>query len=360
MRARTQVFQQLHRKPVLFASATPFLARRTNVESSFESAASGLEVRHFRRAVRRHNYPPVDLVVPRGEFDPGVADSALQIDASAAAAADGAEWTHQDHCSVWTSHELNSVQCTHFAPRSARDIVALAGAKFTLLWLRLMAGVSAAPTSAITQTAFLRMVMLHAMATAIPGLLAGHMRHLESLRHIRRDHGWIPNLLEQAENERMHSIVFRKWYKPARSFKAAMVASQVIFWNTHFWFYLLAPRLSHRFVAYLEEYAVKFYTDALEQMTAAGGTAPTQDQLSGSDVPDLRKFGKSAADPIAIHYWKLHPSATNADVLRSVRADAAYHRDMNHTYAELKSDERSPFPEERPGPNASQAETLNK
>jgi len=34
------------------------------------------------------------------------------------------------------------------------------------------------------------------------------LRHLSSLRNMRRDHGWIHTLLEEAENERMHLLTF--------------------------------------------------------------------------------------------------------------------------------------------------------
>ena len=34
------------------------------------------------------------------------------------------------------------------------------------------------------------------------------IRHLHSLRRMKRDHGWIHTLLEEAENERMHLLTF--------------------------------------------------------------------------------------------------------------------------------------------------------
>jgi len=41
---------------------------------------------------------------------------------------------------------------------------------------------------------------------AVPGMIAGMMRHMKSLRRMERDHGWIGMLLEEAENERMHLL----------------------------------------------------------------------------------------------------------------------------------------------------------
>lgn len=34
-------------------------------------------------------------------------------------------------------------------------------------------------------------------------MVAGMLRHMHSLRGMKRDHGWIHTLLEEAENERM-------------------------------------------------------------------------------------------------------------------------------------------------------------
>jgi hypothetical protein len=34
------------------------------------------------------------------------------------------------------------------------------------------------------------------------------IRHLQSLRRMERDQGWIHTLLEEAENERMHLMTF--------------------------------------------------------------------------------------------------------------------------------------------------------
>lgn len=45
---------------------------------------------------------------------------------------------------------------------------------------------------------------------ALPGMVAGKFQHLKSLRKIQSDHGWIPKLLDEAENERMHLVTFIK------------------------------------------------------------------------------------------------------------------------------------------------------
>ena len=46
-----------------------------------------------------------------------------------------------------------------------------------------------------------RMIFLETIA-GVPGMVAGMLRHLRSLRLMQRDNGWIHTLLEEAENER--------------------------------------------------------------------------------------------------------------------------------------------------------------
>jgi hypothetical protein len=56
-----------------------------------------------------------------------------------------------------------------------------------------------------------RIVFLETVA-GVPGFAAAMVRHLQSLRLLRRDGGWIGTLLEDAENERMHLMVALKLY----------------------------------------------------------------------------------------------------------------------------------------------------
>ena len=39
----------------------------------------------------------------------------------------------------------------------------------------------------------------HTDVANIPGMVAGMVRHMHSLRRMKRDHGWIHTLLEEAE-----------------------------------------------------------------------------------------------------------------------------------------------------------------
>ena len=58
-----------------------------------------------------------------------------------------------------------------------------------------------------------RAVVLETIA-AVPGMVAGMIIHLRSLRKIQDDRGWIKTLLDEAENERMHLMTFINITKP--------------------------------------------------------------------------------------------------------------------------------------------------
>ena len=47
-----------------------------------------------------------------------------------------------------------------------------------------------------------RNVFLETVA-GVPGMVAGMMRHLRSMRKMKRDMGWMETLLEESYNERM-------------------------------------------------------------------------------------------------------------------------------------------------------------
>lgn len=52
----------------------------------------------------------------------------------------------------------------------------------------------------------IRFVFLESVA-GVPGMVAGMMRHLHSMRRLKRDNGWIETLLEEAFNERYEYLL---------------------------------------------------------------------------------------------------------------------------------------------------------
>ena len=167
-----------------------------------------------------------------------------------------------------------------------------------------------------------RAVVLETVA-AVPGMVGGLLQHLKALRHIRDDQGWIRELLEEADNERMHLMTFVQIAKPTLAERWVILLTQAVFYNLYFWLYLFAPKTAHRVVGYFEEEAVASYTHFLEQI----------DSGVQADVP---------APAIAIDYWNLPANARLRDVVLAVRADEAGHRDRNHSFADDLKRRRQP------------------
>ncbi len=99
-------------------------------------------------------------------------------------------------------------------------------------------------------------------------MVGGLLQHLKALRHIRDDEGWIKELLDEAENERMHLMTFVEISRPTTAERILIMITQAIFYNFYFFMYLLFPKTAHRFVGYLEEEAVSSYTHYLEEIDA--------------------------------------------------------------------------------------------
>ena len=160
-----------------------------------------------------------------------------------------------------------------------------------------------------------RAVVLETVA-AVPGMVAGMLLHLKSLRKMQDDKGWIKILLDEAANERMHLMTFIHVAKPTALERFIIMVAQFIFIITYAIIYLVSQRTAHRIVGYFEEEAVISYTEYLNELEA--GTIPDQ-----------------PAPLIAINYWNLPLHATLKDVVRVIRDDEAGHRDVNHKFADL-------------------------
>ena len=159
-----------------------------------------------------------------------------------------------------------------------------------------------------------RAVVLETVA-AVPGMVGGLLVHLKALRSIKDDEGWIRELLDEAENERMHLMTFIKIAEPSMFERALVMGAQAVFYNFYFFLYLLAPKTAHRVVGYFEEEAVISYTHYLAQIDAG--------EVENTPTP-----------PIAIEYRNLDEDARLRGVVIAVRANEAGHRDVNHKFAD--------------------------
>lgn len=174
----------------------------------------------------------------------------------------------------------------------------------------------------------IRLIFLESVA-GVPGMVAGMLRHLRSLRRLQRDNGWIESLLEEAYNERMHLLTFLKMAEPGWIMKTMIIGAQGVFFNGMFLAYLISPKTCHRFVGYLEEEAVLTYTRIINDLEAG----------------KLPKWEKLQAPDIAVTYWDMPEGKRSMrDLLYYVRADESKHREVNHTLANLhQNEDPNPF-----------------
>lgn len=160
-----------------------------------------------------------------------------------------------------------------------------------------------------------RAVVLETVA-GVPGMVAGMWNHLRSLRRMQPDdRGWIKTLLDEAENERMHLMIFIEIAKPNWFERLIVLFAQFVFWHFYFIMYIFFPRTAHRMIGYFEEQAVISYTQYLEEI----------DTCRVENIP---------APQIARDYYKLPITATLRDVVICVRNDEQGHADVNHGMAD--------------------------
>ncbi|KAK3312236.1 mitochondrial alternative oxidase [Apodospora peruviana] len=249
-------------------------------------------------------------------------------------------WPHKG----WTEKMLLDVVPSHREPRTVGDRFAWRVTRICRWAMDFVTGMgpeqkvdSKHPTTAVaahrplTESQWLvRFIFLESIA-GVPGMVAGALRHLHSIRRLKPDHGWIKTLLEESYNERMHLLTFLQMYQPSRLMRFMVFAAQGIFYNTFFISYLVSPKICHRFVGYLEEEAVHTYTRCLREMDAGSLLGWTKEDFK---IPD-----------IAVKYWNMQEGRRSMrDLILHIRADEASHRGVNHTLSNLdQSSDPNPF-----------------
>lgn len=226
---------------------------------------------------------------------------------------------------VWSEEQIQKVNVTRHKPECLSDWVAKCSLTSLKELLNLACGYT---TSRIGLNKFgekgwlYRITFLETVA-GIPGFVGAMARHCASLREMRRDHGWIHTLLEEAENERMHLLVCLNYLEPNLPFRALVVSAQMVMFTMWGITYFCSPRLMHRMVGYLEEEAVSTYKDLIQL-------------IDDGHLPGFQKQAK----PLGIKYWNLPKDATIRDVFAQMCADEANHRLVNHKFADLTRYER--------------------
>jgi ubiquinol oxidase len=260
----------------------------------------------------------------------------------------------------YTEEQLKRVTVAHRETRNLGDKIALGTIRFLRFSLDRVTGyrhdkavalnkkdpAKAAQKYSMTEEKYLtRNIFLESIA-GVPGMVGGMMRHLRSLRRMKRDGGWyvffyfhkfsvcakfsspmrcdgrirMETLLEESYNERMHLMTFLKMGQPGWFMQVMVILAQGVFFNAFFLAYVMSPRICHRFVGYLEEEAIITYTREIADLEA--GKLPKWEDL---DAPEL-----------AVKYWQMPEGHRKMrDLLLYVRADEAKHREVNHTLGNL-------------------------
>lgn len=218
---------------------------------------------------------------------------------------------------TWDTADVKNVRITHKKPRGIVDNLAYGTTKLIRFAFDILSGYKFGP---VTDNKALRRICFLETIAGVPGMVAGSIRHLSSLRRMRRDHGWIHTLLEEAENERMHLLTFIQLYNPGYAFRFLVKVTQVILYNVLCLAYLVSPRYCHRLVGYIEEEAIRTYTHIIEL------------------IEEGKLFQNAECPKIAISYWKLADNAKMLDLMIAVRADEAGHKLVNHTFADMHAE----------------------
>jgi hypothetical protein len=118
----------------------------------------------------------------------------------------------------FTEQQMKAVQISHKVPEDFGDKIALNAVRFLRYCMDKVTGYkhpeeanSSDPKAAakvlMTERQWLiRMIFLESIA-AVPGMVGGMLRHLHSLRRMKRDNGWVGNISPQRVDPREKVLI---------------------------------------------------------------------------------------------------------------------------------------------------------
>jgi len=224
---------------------------------------------------------------------------------------------------IWDKADINNIQITHREPKNGRDRRALFMARCIKSFFDFVSGYK--PGQADEKRYLKRMICIEAIS-AVPGMIGGMIRHINSLSLMRIDKGWIHQMLQQAENERQHLFLFLDLKKPGILFRAGLFTAQFVSILFYSALHFCSWRTGHRLVGYLREESTKIYDSCIKDL----------------DAGKLKEWQNIKVPEPAIEYWGLEENASFRDVLACVRADEIMHREMNHYLADKDPDDPLP------------------
>lgn len=221
---------------------------------------------------------------------------------------------------VWDLKEAENIKFTHYIPKTLGDKYAL----YTIKFLRRSFDIiTRYDHKSMNESKYLTRAIFLETVAGVPGMIGGMHRHMRSLRGLKEDGGWIHHLLEEAENERMHLLTFLQIRQPGLMLRLAILFSQYLFILYYGFHYMFFSKTAHRLVGYLEEEAVKTYTNMIKDL----------------DEGNLPRWANRQVHSEAKRYWELSENATMRDLLVAIRADEVNHREYNHYFANISKDD---------------------
>eukprot|EP00124_Ichthyophonus_hoferi_P001328 Ihof_evm3s66 gene=Ihof_evmTU3s66 len=239
------------------------VSRRGLLRTIVPAAAYHMRSLHTTRAAFRAEATatppinPIDVKAAHKTFDQGSAieSTHFQTDATPSHMKD-----YTMPHPVWSPDECVNISITHREPKGIADRLAYYAVQFCRTSFDKITFYN---HETMTEDKWLTRIVFLETVAGVPGMVAAGIRHLHSLGWLRRDHGWIHTLLEEAENERMHLLTAMQLKKAGLVLRASIITTQAVFVTGFTIAYLTSPRFCHRFVGYLEEEAVKTYTHCL-------------------------------------------------------------------------------------------------
>uniref|UniRef100_H2YUC5 Alternative oxidase n=1 Tax=Ciona savignyi TaxID=51511 RepID=H2YUC5_CIOSA len=147
---------------------------------------------------------------------------------------------------IWNKAELESVRISHRPPVGKVDKLAYYSVQMLRTGFDMFSGYTLGTyTGRLDEKQWNKRIIFLETIAGVPGMVGAMVRHLVSLRSLKRDHGWIHTLLEEAENERMHLMTAMRVANPGILMKSCIVVAQGIFVSGFSLAYLISPRFCH-------------------------------------------------------------------------------------------------------------------
>lgn len=237
----------------------------------------------------------------------------------------GAEYILGSKTHAYTPDQL-AIELTHKPPTDFAGKLSLQAVKAVRYLFDLATGWRGEiqPNNVMNRVLFLETI------AAVPGMVAGILRHFKSLRSMERDGGMLNMFLEEALNERMHLLTFVKMKDPGLLLRGAVLGGQVGFGTFYGLAYIVSPKFCHSFVGYVEEEACATYTKIIKAIEEA------------PEGSEMAKWRTETAPEIGRSYWHLGEHGTVLELMYAIRADEAEHRDVNHYASAMKKGDLAP------------------